>query len=78
METRVIEHFDKLAGVSGVRVSRNDDSFSIDVDVFTFDKPTRRRIYAKERDLNELFQNFSFDVRLIDLSGTATNNAQHE
>jgi hypothetical protein len=67
-EAIMTEEFDELAGVESVKITRDGQSFSIDIDMSMFDRATRRRIYAKERELYSKFPRYLLNVHLNDRS----------
>ena len=70
------EEFDELAGVDGVNISRDGNHFFIEVGMSAFDRPTRRRVYDKERELYKRFPKYTLSVHLNDQSQqAATINA---
>jgi len=75
LESKLADEIENIDGVRDVRVNRNGAAFSVDIDLLNFDKASRRRVYAKEKDLYREFPNYTFNFCLIDASGTTTANA---
>lgn len=66
-EDQMANELEEMVGVREVRFHRQRGRFSIDVYLSSFDKATRRSIYAKERDFYSRFQHLD-SVNLIDVS----------
>jgi len=75
MEQVLISRFQDIDGVSDTRVKRNGEYFSVEVDLSIFDRPTRNKVFARERDLYQEFPSAEFDFCLVDVSPTDTEDA---
>lgn len=60
--------FSSVPHVSDVEVSRNGRDFAVTVYLTNFDRPFRRKVYAKERAMYREFPQYSFDFNLVDAS----------
>jgi hypothetical protein len=65
---KVREEFSEVSGVGDVAIGQNGQTVSVGVEMLSFDRATRRRVYAKERKLCRDFPNHTFNVYLIDQS----------
>jgi hypothetical protein len=70
LERKMADELEEIKGVINVQITRSKGSFSFDVYLSSFDRATRRSVYAVEKDLYERFPNLTFGVCLIDSSGT--------
>ena len=73
LEEKLKEQFEDLAGVGQVRMSKNGKTLSVQIEVTNFDRTTRRRIYATEREAYKTFPEYSFDFCLVDVSESPEN-----
>ena len=65
--------FGRILGVGEVRISRHGDSCSVEVDLHDFSRETRRKVYAKERELYQEHPLIGFEFRVIDASLAVVN-----
>lgn len=63
--------FMAVRGVSGVRVDQVQKHLTVEVELVAFDRATRRKVYAKERELYREFPDYEFGFLLVDSSRTA-------
>jgi hypothetical protein len=75
MEKLVISEFQDIDGVRDTQTEREGKQLSVKIEVEKFDRPTRNKIFAKEKELYQEFPNTYFDFCLVDVSPEAGEDA---
>lgn len=73
LERHIANKLCDMNGVQNARVTLEKDQLYIEVDLWNFDKATRRAVYARERELYREYPDLSIGLHLVDASMVATN-----
>lgn len=68
LEQEVSSHLQSIEGVRRVSVQLQQDQLCVEVELWRFDKQTRRLIYAQEREFYNRFPSLAITFHIVDAS----------